>query len=155
MNVYIRNAVLIGLRQLIVVLGVYLANRGLTLSEDQQTALANIVAGLFLAIGGFLWSNVAKRKDQKNPDPAKSPQSQSQLPLFMLPMLILLVVGCTADDAAKVERRAKELQAATTQPVAQIIVHTVPATGPLIGAIGVGAGAVALLAGYFARRSKQ
>ena len=151
MNVYIKNAVLIGLRQFIVVFGVWLANRGLTLSEDQQEALANIIAGVALSVAAFIWSNVAKRVDQKSPDPAKNPvQNFTHLPVLVLPLL--LIVGCAADDAAKVERIARQVQAATTQPAAQILVQTVPVARPIVGAVEILAAAVGAVAGYFARR---
>jgi hypothetical protein len=150
-NVYIKNAVLIGLRQFIVVFGVWLAKRGLTLSEDQQEALANIIAGVALAVGAFVWSNVAKRVDQKSPDPAKSPvQNFTHLPVLVLPLL--LIVGCTVDDAAKAERIALQIKAATTQPTAQIIVQSAPATAPIVAGIGAGASLAALVFGWFARR---
>lgn len=156
MNIYIRNALLIGIRQVLVVLGVWMTQRGLTLSEDQQTALANIVVGVLMAAGAFIWSNLAKRKDQKLPDPAKAPTNDSRLPLYFVPLLLLpiLAVGCAAEDAARIERAAKRIEAATTQPAVQLITQTVPVTGPIVGGVAAIAGAVGLVAGYFARRKQ-
>jgi hypothetical protein len=150
--IYLRNALLIGVRQVLVALGVWLAARGYQMREEESAALANFIVGVLMALASFVWANWAKRRDQKNPDPAP----KATFPPNILPLLLLcvMIVGCTVEDAGKVQEIAKGVKEATTQPAVQLLVETVPAARPIVGIVELAAGAVMLLAGIFvARRS--
>lgn len=161
MKTIIRNLVGTSVRYLIVLFAGWLIQRGVEVSDDQIRQWTDTVVGIVMILGTLAYSQYVRRKDQKNPDPAKQPEFKFKpdtfRPYAVLMLLIptIAIVGCTADDAAKIENAALRLKAATTQPVAQVIVQAAPATGPIIGGIGAGAGVVAAIAAWFATRKRN
>lgn len=157
MNTIIRNLVGTSVRYLIVLFAGWLIQRGIEVSDDQIRQWTDTVVGVVMILGTLAYSQYVRRKDQKNPDPEKTAKLDAFRTYAVLMLLIptIAIVGCTADDAVKIENAALRLKAATTQPVAQVIVQAAPATAPIIAGVGTGAGVVAAIAAWFATRKRN
>lgn len=155
--IYLRNALGILLRQLLAALGFWLAARGLTLTQEQESALFEILMGAIMALVGFFWAMFAKRRDQVNPDPAKKPGgSNLNSTLYcLIPMLILLAPGCSVDRAADAERVLGKIAAATTQPEFREASKIHPLVAAAVTAVGSAATAGAIFFAIFSGKKRE